>query len=464
MAVARREFLRASAAVAALAATNTGCNGVFQAPPSQTSGGWYQVPQILGRIVPPQFPKKDFLVTDYGAASGGADCRAAFAAAISACNRAGGGRVVVPAARSFYLVNGPIHLLSNVNLYLEDGSEVRFGTNPADYLPPVQIRYQGIRCYNYSPLIYSCRQSNIAITGAGIFEGQAESWSGWVNLANSDWKRLEEMAAKGVPVDQRIFGAGHHLRLTMFEPYDCDNVLVEGVTFRGSPFWTLHPTFCRNVAIRNATVRAGFENDDGCDPDSCTDVLIYNCSFRTVDDNISLKAGYGQDAHNLAPCENIVIQNCGTVNSSWGGITIGSQTGSSVQNVFVENCSIGPCNSAIFIKSNSATGGAVKNVFIRSCKAAKCNAFLRVETDYQGGYGPAPPLFQQINLENLSCDEASVIAFTIEGDFRNPVVDLSLRDIAIGSAASVQLVENAFFVTSSNVTVGGKPVTIAGMP
>lgn len=465
MFIARREFLRAGAAVAAVVVADCGCESLSVAPLSAPSGGWDELPGILARIVPPGFPDPDFVVTDYGAsANGKTDCHSAFAAAITACNGAGGGRVVVPGAREYYLINGPIRLLSNVNLYLEAGAEIRFGANPTDYLPVVLVRYQGIRCYNYSPLIYAYQQTNIAITGSGKFTGPADSWGEWVNLASSDWALLERMAAEGVPVGQRVFGEGHHLRLTMFEPYDCRNILLQGVTFRGSPFWTIHPTFCTNVTIQNVTVRAGFENDDGCDPDSCTDVLIDGCSFATNDDNVSLKAGYGQDAQGLPLCENIVIQNCDGIKSNWGGITIGSQTGSIVQNVFVQNCRLGPCSSAFYIKSSSAAGGAAKNIFIRSCQASKCNGFLRIQADYQGAYGTTPPLFSNINLENISCGNVSGIAFAIDGDFRNPVVYVNLNDIAVESAGSVQQMENVFFVHSSNVSVGGEQVTISGMP
>jgi polygalacturonase len=450
--------------MALLAAADIGCESLSIHPPPTSSGGWDQLPDILARIVPPQFPARDFIVTDYGARGNGSfDCRPAFVAAIADCSRAGGGRVVVPAASEFYLVNGPIHLLSNVNLFLDTGSWVRFGANPDDYLPPVLIRYQGIRCYNYSPLIYANGQSNIAITGSGILDGQGLQWSEWVKLADDDWAQLLQMVAEGVPVEKRIFGAVHHLRLTMFEPYECRSVLLQGVTLLGSPFWTIHPTFCTNVTIQGVTVLKGIENDDGCDPDSCSDVLVDSCTFLTNDDNVSIKAGHGADAQGLSPCENVVLQNCHAAGSIWGGITIGSQTGSTVQSVFVQNCRVGKCNDAFYVKSSSDTGGAVKDVFIRSCQASECGVFLRLQTDYAGGYGNDPPLFTNINLQDIQCDKVNGTAFAIGGDARNPIVYVQLNDIAIGSARRTEEVQNALFVTSSNVTIGGQPVTISGL-
>lgn len=464
MAVARRDFLRSGAAVAVVAAADIGCNSLSVNPPPQSAAGWDQVPQILARIAPPQFPDRDFVVTDYGAVGNSVvDCRPAFAAAIAECNRAGGGRVVAPATSEFYLVNGPIRLLSNVNLYIEAGSEIRFGSNAADYLPPVLIRYQGIRCYNYSPLIYAYGESNIAITGAGILDGQAFQWGSWVSLANADWAQLLQMVAEGVPVEKRVFGAGHHLRLTMFEPYQCRNVLLQGVTLRASPFWTIHPTFCTNVTIQDVTVSPGINNDDGCDPDSCSDVLVDGCTFTTNDDNVSIKAGNGADALGLPSCENVVIQDCNAAGGNWGGITIGSQTGSVVQSVFVQNCRVGNCSDAFFVKSGSTIGGAVKDVFVRSCQVSECQVFFRVQTDYDGGNGKSPPLFSNIHLENIKCDQVRGTAFAIDGDERNPVLYVHLDDIAIGSAGRVEQVKNAFFITSSNVTIDGKPVTISGL-
>lgn len=465
MTIERREFLRAALALAAVTAADCGCNSLQIHAPGPPSGNWGLLPEILASIVPPTFPSVDFNVTDYGAIGDGrTDCRSAFAAAIAACSKAGGGRVVVPAARGVYICNGPIHLLSNVNFYIEQGAVISFGTDPADYLPVVLVRYQGIRCYNYSPLIYAFQQTNIAVTGGGLLDGHALQWASWELLANPDWVALQQMASSGVPVSQRVFGAGHHLRLTMFEPYQCTNILVEGVTFRASPFWTIHPVFCTNVTIRKVTVQTGTSNDDGCDPDSCKGVLIDGCTFSTADDNISLKAGYGSDAAGLPACENIVIQNCTAIFSDWGAYTIGSNTAGNIKNVFIQNCVTQKCKNAYFIKSNRNNGGTVENVFIRSSKAGDCQQFLYLQTNYNAiTNGPTPPLFNNIVLQNMSCDSVGGTAFLIDGDSENPIQYVSLTDIAVGSAQADQQVSNTLFVNSTNVTIDGKPVTIQGI-
>lgn len=105
---------------------------------------------ILRRIKPPVFPKRDFDIVRFGAEAGGTkDCTSAIRKAIAACTGAGGGRVVIPAG--IYLT-GPVHLDNNVNLYVSEGATLRFSQKPEDYLPVVYTRWEGTECMNYSPL------------------------------------------------------------------------------------------------------------------------------------------------------------------------------------------------------------------------------------------------------------------------------------------------------------------------
>lgn len=452
----RREFLMDSLAVSALAALED--SRAF----ADTPDGWGQLPGILARIVPPVFPNRDFVISDYGAVAGAqADCRPAITAAIEACNHAGGGRVVVPAGA--YLVKGPIRLLSNVNLYLEASSFIFFDFVPSEYLPAVEVRWQGIRCMNYSPLIYAYQQSNIAITGMGLINGQASSgWDAWLSLEDPDYAALQQMAANKVPVSERVFGKGHFLRPTLFEPYMCNNILVENVTFIDSPFWTVHPTFCTNVTVRNVTVMTGESNDDGCDPDSCQDVLIDSCSFYTADDNISIKAGSGPDAIGLPACTNIVIQNCRAFGSGWSAYTMGSSTTGGISNFFMQNCFATHCVAAFYIKSNNGLGGSIQNVFIRSCNVGWCHHLLFLQTDYGGvSNGAQPPLFKNINLQDVTCSVADVSAFWLEGEAVQPIQQINLSNIAIGVSP---LLENVTFtkgLTATDITLGGKPAKVS---
>src|SRR5687768_14370491 len=238
----RREFVRDLA---------IGAGGLLIAPSllsscattvagSTNATGWDLVPSILSRIVPPAFPNRGFVITRYGAVGDGrTDCTSAFASAIAACSAAGGGRVVVPAGR---FLTGAIHLRSNVNLHVTDGATIAFSTDPSKYLPNVLTRFEGVEAMNYSPLIYALDCQNIAVTGKGTLDGQADNshWWPWKGNVPFGWKtgeprqlegrnKLFAMAEQSVPVSQRVFGDGGYLRPSFIQPYRCRNVLIEDV-------------------------------------------------------------------------------------------------------------------------------------------------------------------------------------------------------------------------------------------
>jgi len=288
-------------------------------PPADAAAG---MAEIARRIQPPTFPDRDFDITKYGAAPGGKqDCTQSIRDAIAACSASGGGRVVAP--RGVFLT-GAIHLRSNVNLHIAEGATLLFSRDPKQYLPLVFTRWEGTECMNYSPLIYAFEATNIAVTGAGVLDGQADQqhWWPWKGNARSGWKqgepsgeddrkRLMEMGQKGVPVSERVFGEGHYLRPPFVQPYRSKNVLIEGITIRNSPFWELHPVLSTNVTVRNVKISSLGPNNDGCDPESCTDVLIEGCEFNTGDDCIAIKSGRNNDGRRVGtPCANLIIRDC----------------------------------------------------------------------------------------------------------------------------------------------------------
>src|SRR5262249_4130848 len=246
---------------------------------------WSGASAILARIKAPEFPARDVDVTAHGAIGDGAkDCTAAFRAAIDACRQAGGGRVVVPNGR---FLAGPIRLRSNVNLHLSDGATIAFNQDPSLYLPVVLTRFEGVEPMNYSPFIYALDETNIALTGRGTLDGQADAqhWWAWRTGQTPSRTKLTQMAADGVPPEQRVFGEGaSRLRPNFIQPYRCQNVLIEDVTIVNSPMWEVHPVLSRNVTVRGVKISSHGPNNDGCHPESCRDVLIEKCTFDTRDD------------------------------------------------------------------------------------------------------------------------------------------------------------------------------------
>ena len=156
-------------------------------PARQGEAGWEALPDILARIVPPEFPDRTLCITDFGARGDSTtDCTAAIREAITMCAMAGGGHVTVPPG---VYRTGPIHLKSNVNLHVSEGATVLFSTEPVCYAGLVLTRWEGVECINYSPLIYALDQENIAITGAGVLDGQAskDTWWSWKGSREYGW-------------------------------------------------------------------------------------------------------------------------------------------------------------------------------------------------------------------------------------------------------------------------------------
>ena len=432
------------------------CFGVAQRKGSAAGQktGWDLLPEILARIVPPTFPDRDFNVTDYGAKGDGVtDCKAAFTKAIAACTNAGGGRVVVP--KGTWLTNGPIHLDNNVNFHVTKDAKIMFGTNFDDYLPHVRARWEGTECYNYSPLVYAYKKTNIALTGKGSLNGQAENswsrWSGKTKPGTTSNEELREMNHKDVPVeDIKIYA-----KPTFFEPFECRNVLIEDVTILDYPFWCVHPTYCTNVTIRRLVVDSHNSNNDGLDPDSCTDVLIEDCFLDQSDDCLAIKAGRDNSAWRKGrPCENIVIRN---MPSNFGGIAIGSEIAGGVQNVFFYDCKYESGN-VLYCKSNLDRGGFIKNIYIKNLDIGKAR-ILRLRNNYHGYRGGNfPTEIRNINIQDVHIGAGNDETISCQGVEKAPVFDVFIKNVTVDTLEKGPILHlrNTENIVLTNVKIAGK--------
>ena len=424
----------------------------------QSNQGWGQVAEIIDQIVLPQFPDLDFLITDFGAAGDSmTDCHPAFVRAVLKCNSTGGGRVVVPAG--VYLTNGPIHLKSNVHLYLSKGAKIVFSGNPDDFLPVVLTRWEGTELFNYSPLIYAYQATNVAITGEGIIDGGArQSFAQWKPQQKPAQAKLRQLGNDGIPVNERVFGPGHWLRPSMIQPFGCKNVLIEGITIIDSPFWVIHPTYCLNVTVRNVHVESWNPNNDGCDPDASVNVLIENCVFNTGDDAVAIKSGRDQDGWRVGQAaENVVIRNC-DMKSKANGLCIGSEMSGGVRNIFMEDCRVDEAGSAVYFKSNLDRGGVIENVWVRNITVNRAKfAFIRFETNYKGHRGNRfPPRFRKFYLESITCKTADRYGIYAVGHHQSRLQDIYLSNITVDSAKVPLLLKYAENFETRNVIVNGK--------
>ena len=437
---------------------------------AQYNGPWAKVPEILSSIRLPSIPARDFNLKALGARGEGEDASEYFAAAVEASREAGGGRIVVPAGR---YRTGPIHLVSNTELHLQEGAEIHFIPEPERYLPAVKTRWEGLEMMGYSPLIYAHKADNVALTGKGLIDGGADcdTWWPWKGAngkcANSSnegdtqhpaRKALMDDAESGVPVAERLYADGSFLRPPLVQFYECNNVLIEGVTLENSPFWVIHPVLCESLTVRNVTTRSHGPNSDGCDPESCRNVLIEGCLFDNGDDCIAIKSGRNADGRRVnVPTENVIVRNC-QMRDGHGGLVLGSEISGGVRNVFMEDCVMSSPNldRGLRIKTNAMRGGEIHDIYVRNLTIGQVKDVIVINFFYEeGDKGSFDPNVYNIQVENLVCEQANR-AFHIRGFERAPIRGLQIFNSRIDQAGSVGVIEAVSGLTVDNVSINGQ--------
>lgn len=478
---------------------------------------WQRAKDIASRLSRmPTFRDEDFVITGFGAetcklkkrngwlslrdkveldtpVADSHDCYPAITAAIAACHKAGGGRVVIPAGNWFCA--GPIVLLSNVHVHLQAGAEVWFSNNPADYAKYgdypcgkngnlVRARWQGNDCLNFCSMVYAHSQENIALTGedwTSILNGQGgtpfsdasdECWWTWkgklggaargersevtpnpanpdslshvapnlsmdqVELIEGDSKRwrsdfgyVPALSEAGVPLEKRVFGLGHYLRPNMIQFIACTNVWMEGYQVTNTPFWQHNPVACHNMTIRRVHANSLGPNNDGFDPESCREVLIDGCTFNTGDDCIAIKAGKDLDIGH-GPTKNVVIQNC-TMHSGHGAVTLGSEMAGGIEEIYAQDL--------VFQNANWATN--------------PLNMAIRLKSNMnRGGY------LRNFYARNISIPNG----VRTEPGFYNPLPGMPVAPNSVASTAgAIVIIDCDYAPAEDNVRI--RPPTVSNV-
>ena len=432
----------------------TGCARQAQVDP------WDYAWELRQRIRAPEFPDREFLVTDFGAlADVATDNTKSINDAIRTCSEAGGGRVVIPEGT---WRTGPLHLLSNVNLHVAKGATLAFHTDPQRYLPAVFTRWEGTEAMNYSPLIYAYEQENIALTGGGTLDGGAGDDNWWRmkegrygnSRENPGKDRLTSLADDGVPPRERVFGIESKLRPSFVQPFRCRNVLIEGIRLRQAPFWQIHPVLCTNVIVRGVDVMSHGPNNDGCNPDSCRGVLIENSVFDTGDDCIAIKSGRNADGRRVnVPSEDIIVSDC-EMKAGHGGVVIGSEMSGGVRNVFVEDCRMSSPDLwyMLRIKTNSLRGGFVENAHVRQVSIGTIGkAAIRINFNYaKGDVGDFVPRVSDVSVSEVVGKNVRQV-LSLHGYERSPVRNVRVSDCRFSGVEKADEVENVEDLVLENV-------------
>lgn len=401
-------------------------------------------------------------VTNFGAKKdSSAKATLAIKKAIDAAAKAGGGTVYFPAGK--YLT-GPIHFKSNITIFIDAGAELHFSDDFDDYLPMVESRYEGVDVKTFSPLFYANNVENIAIIGRGIIDGHGKKWWDFVegykqDQPRSKWQKIFDQENKGIllPDEPKQMVRGF-LRPPFIQPMHSKNILIQGITVRNSPFWTINPEFCDNVTIHAVTVinpQRLAPNTDGINPESCRNVRISDCYISVGDDCITIKSGKDLPGRTKnRPAENYTITNC-TMMSGHGAVVIGSEMSGGVKNIAISNCVFDGTDRGIRLKTVRGRGGVVEDIRVDNIIMKNIrNQAIVMDIEYAKS-SPEPvsertPQFRNIRLSNITAYTGE--AMYINGIEEMPVSEISLHDVVFEAKQGITI-RNAKDIQLHNVRV-----------
>jgi polygalacturonase len=391
-------------------------------------------------------------VTRYGAKNDSSKlATVAIRKTIDAAAKAGGGTVYFPAG---HYRTGPIHLKSNITLFIDAGAVIHFSDNFDDYQPMVPSRYEGIDVINFSPLIYAYKAENIAITGRGTIDGHGKKWWDFhhklydKNAPRSKWQEEFARNNKNVirPDDATMIDRGF-LRPPFIQPMFCKNVRIEGITIRNSPFWTVNPEFCENVTIEGVTIEnPKSPNTDGINPESCRYVHIANCHISVGDDCITIKSGKDAAGRKMAmPAENYTITNC-TMLSGHGGVVIGSEMSGGVKKIVISNCIFDGTDRGIRIKTARGRGGVVEdirvdNIVMKNIRDQAIVLDMHYQRTSADAVSERTPQFKNIHFSNITAQTNQAVL--LNGLEEMPIEDVTFSDIQFDAKKGITVREAA---------------------
>jgi polygalacturonase len=457
---------------------------------------------LLQPVVPaapaePTIPKNRVSLADFDAVPDGETFNtSAFEKAFAALDQKGGGTLIVPPG---VWLTGPINMRSRVNLHLEAGALVQFSRDITLY-PMRVFDARGQKSVDVSAPLSGGHLEDIAITGSGVIDGGGDAWRlvKKPKVTEGFWKKLvasggatnpngtewwpDKAGFAGKDAIEALEKSGS-LEIADYEPYrvflrprmvrffECRRVLIEGVTFRNAPNWTLHPWLCEDVILRDVKIfnDRWAQNSDAMDIDSCRRVLVRGCIVDTGDDGICIKSGINEVGRKIGvPTEDVLVEDC-VVYEGHGGFTIGSEMSGGVRNVLVQNCTFIGTAIGLRFKTVRGRGGLVENIHIRGIRMTGIEGsaidfnFFYFANGKPAEAVPKPtietPTFRNILFEDI-VSRGSEAAFTLRGLPEMPLQNITFRDVSLSAirGADLAYADGITFERVSIRAAEGKPL------
>lgn len=430
------------------------------------------VPFEMPVVMAPDIPSREVVLSDFGGVGDGLfDNTDAFASAIEHLSLLGGGRLTVPPG---VWVTGPVELEDNIELHVSEHSIILFSQDK-DLYPIVETVFEGVRTFRCKAQLSAVGRRNVAVTGKGMIDGAGDIW----RLGRKDemppyvWEKcissggiLSEDGKLWYPSESYYRGAKDavqnivpwartkedfesvkdFLRPVMVNFLECENLLLEGVTFQNSPCWNVHLSLCAGVVVDGISVRCPWyaKNGDGIDIESCRNLVLKDSCFDVGDDAICIKSGKDEEGRLRAmPAENIAVDNCVCFHGH-GGFVVGSEMSGGAKNISVTNCRFSGTDVGLRFKSKRGRGGVVENIY--ACNIIM-NDIVNEALLFDLFYGKKPqvsPIGEDVDMEPLPVDAGTP-------QFRN----IFIRDIVCCRAGMAMLFNGLPEMNVENVSVDG---------
>ena len=388
---------------------------------------------------------------------------------------------VIRFARGVYIVSSVL-LKSSVDIYLEDGAEIRQTTDReqlaivkgyqknydrTEAIPNATWEGNPLDCY--SSVVYGCNVSDVRIYGTGIINGNGDAGDFWYDpkVKKAAWR------------PRNLFLA------------HCSGITVAGITSKNSAAWNLHPYYSENLRFYclNIESNPNSPNTDGLNPDSCSDVTIAGCRFHVGDDCIAIKSGkFYMSRHHYKPSENIKIRNC-LMEQGHGGVVIGSEISCGAKNIEVRQCLFKGTDRGLRVKTRRGRGDtsvvegiSFANVHMKNVENCfTVNMFYNCDPDGHSEYvrskqalpvSDETPVVKDIHISNVVANGISGAAIFLSGLPESPIKGITVENSAFSflherKIASPEMMDDEVLIkdlgvymhNTENITLQGNSFT-----
>lgn len=407
---------------------------------------------LCKNLTPWKVPDKVYKVERYGAKADGKTMNTkAIQKAIDICSERGGG--VVLFSKGDY-VTGTIELKSGVMLEVAAGARILGSTDIKDYPEKVE-EFKSVMSEIYrfkQSLIYAEKAERIGIRGKGeiYFRGEKKHFSSPQTIG---------------PIKDRPVG------IRMIQ---CSNVVLQDIFLHNSASWMQNYVACRDLIFDGVHVenQANF-NNDGLDPDGCTNLIIRNCFINSEDDAMCLKGCSG------LPSQNILIENS-TFVSTCNAFKIGTDTQGDFRNIVLRNLTLGGVPDSLTTISGpqassgltfaTVDGGDVSRILVQNVTINQARSPIFMRVGYRGrvipgSAKPAPGSIHHILIENVKGERNFVQGSFISGMPDGYVHDIYIRNYHLkmsGGGTGDMIIQNvpdrkSIYPDSHQFSVDGLP-------